>query len=216
MPHPVALPPAYGPHRWPAGRAGGLLGGLLLATLLGPVPAWAQHPKGRQAPAVAPRKAALAADTTHHQLSVQKTEEALRLLLRADSLQRAQVQPGMEADAEGFVLDQTLTKPGRDFYELFYSTFQTDTGFRDYTIVLSERPIRGTSSLISMNVNDTELLEIPLPTRAEQIQEAVEAAVETARGFLSEQQAQSTLMETPQLIEPAPLAKPAGPPLAKP
>jgi signal transduction histidine kinase len=111
---------------------------------------------------------------------MRKTEEALRLLLRADSVQQARVQPGMEADAEGFVLDQTVTKPDRDFYELFFSTFQGTTGLGDYTIVLSERPARGTSSLIAMSVNDTELLEMPLPTRSEQLEEAVAAAVATA------------------------------------
>lgn len=207
MPHPVALYPAHGPRRWPGGRAGRLLGGLLLAAALGGAPAArAQRPASRKAPPPAARKAPIAPDTTH-QLSMQKTEEALRLLLRADSVQRARVQPGMEAYAEGFVLDQTLTKPGRDFYELFYSAFQSSTGFRDYTIVLSERPIRGTSSLISMNVNDTELLEIPLPTRSEQLEEAVTAAVETARDFLNEQQAQSTMLETPQPTGPQP-AKP--------
>lgn len=176
-----------------AGRGSKLLGGLLLATALGSAPAWAQRPAAR----ATPRKAVPQADTAHHQLSARKTEEALRLLLRADSVQQAQVRPGMEADAEGFVLDQTLTKPGRDFYELFYSTFQSTTGFRDFTIMLSERPIRGTSSLISMNVNDTELLEIPLPTRTEQIEEAVTTAVEIARDYLTEQQAQSTMLETP-------------------
>lgn len=199
----------YATFRWGSAWRGGLLHGLLAIALS--IPAWSQRP--------APGKPAVPADASPatpakasspaapQQLSVQKTEEALRLLLRADSVQQARVQPGLEADAEGFVLDQTLTKPGRDFYELFYSTFQSNTGFRDYTIVLSERPIRGTSTLISMNINDTELFEIPLPTRAEQIQEAVVAAVETARDFLSEQQAQSTMMETPQLISPPP-AKP--------
>jgi curli production assembly/transport component CsgE len=209
MPHPVALYPARGPRRWRGGRAGRLLGGLLLAAALSNS-AWAQRPASRKAVVPAARKAPPAADTTHHQLSVQKTEEALRLLLRADSVQQTRVQPGMEADAEGFVLDQTLTKPGRDFYELFYNTFQSTPGFRDYTIVLSERPIRGTSTLISMNVNDTDLFEIPLPTRTEQIEEAVLAAVETAREYLSEQQAQSTMMETPQPT------RPTGPPPAKP
>lgn len=184
--------------RWVSGRVIGLLGVLLLATAIGS-PAWAQRPVPRKVAIPAARKATTPApDTAHHQLSVRKTEEALRLLLRADSLQQTRVQPGMESEAEGFVLDQTLTKPGRDFYELFYNTFQSTPGFRDYTIVLSERPIRGTSTLISMNVNDTDLFEIPLPTRAEQIEEAVTAAVETAREFLNEQQAQSTMMETPQ------------------
>jgi curli production assembly/transport component CsgE len=194
-------------HCWRSATRGALLGGILAATLSSS--AWSQRaaPRKGAAPATssAPAKAKLA--EASQQLSVQKTEEALRLLLRADSVQQARTPPGLEADAEGFVLDQTLTKPGRDFYELFYNTFQTITGLRDYTIVLSERPIRGTSTLISMNVNDTDLFEIPLPTRAEQIEEAVTDAVEIARGYLSEQQAQSTMMETPQTTS-SPATKP--------
>lgn len=182
-------------------------GGLLLAATLSS-PAWGQRPAAPKAAVPVPAKAAAPAAKAPQPLSVQKTEEALRLLLRADSVRQARVQPGLEADAEGFVLDQTLTKPGHDFYELFYSTFQSTTGFRDFTIVLSERPIRGTSTLISMNVNDTELFEIPLPTRTEQIEEAVAAAVETAHDYLAEQQAQSTMMETPQTTAPAAAAKP--------
>ena len=204
------LYPAYccATHWWAVGWPGRLLGSLLLVAGLS-TPAWSQRPAPRKAavPTASPapsKAAAPAASSAPQQLSVQKTEEALRLLLRADSVQQARVQPGMEAEAEGFVLDQTLTKPGRDFYELFYSTFQSTTGFRDYTIVLSERPIRGTSTLISMNVNDTELFEMPLPTRAEQIEEAVTEAVDIARNYLSEQQTQSTMMETPQTTSAVP------------
>jgi hypothetical protein len=47
-----------------------------------------------------------------------------------------------------------------------------------------------------MSVNDSELLEMPLPTRTEQLEAAVASAVETARDFLAEQQATSTQMET--------------------
>lgn len=185
--------------RWEAGSWGWLLG-LLLSLAAGP--SWGQ----RLAPT--PRKAVAQADTAHKPLSNKQMEEALRLLLRADSVQQARVQPGMEADVEGFVLDQTITKPGRDFYELFYGTFQSTmaAGQGEYTIVLTERPLRGNSSLISMSVNDTELLEMPLPTRTEQLEEAVVAAVETARSFLAEQQATSTQMETAN----------HGPPLKKP
>jgi curli production assembly/transport component CsgE len=201
MRYPAAACPSYrrAPRRGAASRWGTLLGGLLLAALAHP--AWGQRP--------APRKATVQvqADTTH-QLSMRKTEEALRLLLRADSVQQARVQPGMEADAEGFVLDQTVTKPGRDFYELFVSTFQGTTGLGDYTIVLSERPARGTSSLIALSVNDTELLEMPLPTRTEQLEEAVVAAVATAQDFLSEQLAQSKQLETTHPASPPPVGKP--------
>lgn len=176
------------------GQWGWLLG-VLLSLVAGP--SWGQRP--------APRKTIVQADTARKPLSNKQMEEALRLLLRADSVQQVRVQPGMEADAEGFVLDQTITKPGRDFYELFYGTFQSSeaASVGDYTIVLTEKPLRGNSSLISMSVNDTELLEMPLPTRTEQLEEAVAGAVETARGFLAEQQAASTQMETANHGPPA-------------
>ena len=97
-----ALCPGYCRTRRPraASSRGTLLGGLLLLALASP--AWAQ----RGQPQPAPRKAAAAPADTTHQLSMRKTEEALRLLLRADSVQQARVQPGMEAEAEGFVLDR--------------------------------------------------------------------------------------------------------------
>jgi curli production assembly/transport component CsgE len=163
--------------------------GLLLSLVAGP--SWGQRP--------AQQKITVQVDTLHKPLSTKQMEEALRLLLRADSVQQARVvQPGMEADAEGFVLDQTISKPGRDFYELFYGTFQSTItpGLGEYTIVLTEKPLRGNSSFISMSVNDSELLEMPLPTRTEQLEAAVASAVETARDFLAEQQATSTQMET--------------------
>ena len=189
--------------RWEARQWGWLLG-LLLSLAAGP--GWGQRP--------APQRVVIQTDSAHKPLSNKQLEEALRLLLRADSVQQARtVRPGLEADAEGFVLDQTLTKPGHDFYELFFSTFQASTGLGDYTVVLSERPIRGNSSLVAISVNDTELLEMPLPTRTEQLEEAVVAAVTMARDFLAQQQATSTQMEAVYPTSPAPaLPAPAPPP----
>ena len=51
-------------------------------------------------------------------------EEALRLLLKADSVasvrQRAQLGP----ESSGLVVDQTITKIGHDFYDQFYSRWE--------------------------------------------------------------------------------------------
>ncbi|QKG53944.1 CsgE family curli-type amyloid fiber assembly protein [Hymenobacter sp. BRD67] len=184
--------------RLPVGRAtAGMRWELLtlMLLLLQGSAAWAQRP--------ARARPSAKADTTK-QLSTRQVEEALRLFLRADSLHQAQVQPGMEAESEGFVLDQTLTKQGRDFYELFFGTMQENTGLGDYTIVVTERPLRGNSSLVAITVNDTELLEMPLPTRAEQQQEAVAAAVDAAREFLQQQQATTTQLANGNQNAPLP------------
>ena len=154
-----------------------LLGWLLLAS-----PTQAQN-RGQQ---VLPRQAAAAPVSTPAPLSPAKLEEALRLFLKADSVANQRtMQPG-GSESRGLVLDQAVSKLGHDFYDQFYSTFEAPLGVADYNIIIIERPARANSSLVAVSVNDSELLELPLPTRADQMEEVVAAAVEAARGFLFE------------------------------
>nr|WP_277881490.1 CsgE family curli-type amyloid fiber assembly protein [Hymenobacter cyanobacteriorum] len=108
------------------------------------------------------------------------------MLLKADSVATLKGRKLGGAESQGLVLDQALTKLGHDFYDQFYSTFEAPMGVVDYNIVVAERPARGNSALVVLTVNDTELLELPLPTRADQMEEIVSAAVESAQEFLQE------------------------------
>jgi curli production assembly/transport component CsgE len=152
---------------------------VLAGTLLFSSPAWAQV-NGQPAATPAP-------------LPPRQLEEALRLLLKADSVRRLPHRTGMEA--EGLVLDQTLTKLGRDFYEFFYGTFQPPMGLDEYTIIVAERPFRGNNSIITIKVNEQELLEMPLPTRADQMEEIVAGAVGASRDYLDQLQAVSKQLD---------------------
>lgn len=120
-----------------------------------------------------------------------KLEEALRLMLRADSASR---RTGTEA--AGLVLDQALTKLGHDFYDLFYTSFEAPPGSTDFTVLVGERPGRGNSSLVVLTVNDQELIETPLPTRFDQMEDLVAQAVEIAQGYLVEAQSVSRQLES--------------------
>lgn len=120
-------------------------------------------------------------------------EEALRLLLRADSTSQL---AHTGAEAEGLVLDQAISKLGHDFYDLFYSLFEAPVGTTDFSVVISERPARGNTSLVVLTVNDNELLEMPLATRFEQLQETVLYAVGTAQEFLAEAQSVNHQLES--------------------
>jgi curli production assembly/transport component CsgE len=115
-----------------------------------------------------------------------KLEEALRLMLRADSANRRPTRLAVEA--EGLVLDQAISKIGHDFYDLFYGAFEAPPGSVEFTVLVGERPGRGNSSLLVLTVNDQELIETPLPTRLDQQEELVSQAVEIAQGYLAEAQ----------------------------
>lgn len=135
-------------------------------------------------------------------LAPAKLEEALRLFLKADSVATLRSKQVSGSESQGLVLDQALTKLGHDFYDQFYSTFEAPMGVVDYNIVIAERPARGNSALVVLTVNDTELLELPLPTRADQMEEIVAAAVESAQGFLLDALNTSRQLESGHRLPP--------------
>lgn len=171
---------------------------LLTAVLLTSASAQGQA-RGRQAVPSAP----VAAPTGQPApLAPAKLEEALRLLLKADSVASLRSLRLGGSESKGLVLDQAVTKLGHDFYDRFYSTFEAPMGVVDYNIVVAERPARGNSALVVLTVNEAELLELPLPTRADQMEEIVAAAVETAQGFLQDALNTSHQLESGHRLPP--------------
>ncbi len=176
--------------------------GWALALLAGPLLASAAalgQARGQQAVPATPTAAPTGQPAP---LAPAKLEEALRLLLKADSAAtlRARQEGGLES--QGLVLDQAITKLGHDFYDEFYSKFEEPMGASSYTIVIGEKPGRSNSNLVLLTVNDAELLELPLPTRADQMQEVVAAAVQTAQGYLQEELNNSRQLESGQRLPP--------------
>jgi curli production assembly/transport component CsgE len=119
-------------------------------------------------------------------LPAKKLEEALRLLLQAtsDSANVSGQQRTMEI--EGLIVDQTLSKVGHDFYDLFYTQFEAPAGADDYVVTLIEKPGRGTSTLITISVNDNDLLELPLQPKADYVEAAVAEVIGTVVAYLQE------------------------------
>lgn len=131
-------------------------------------------------------------------LPAKKLEEALRMLLKADSTQTQSRQTG-GLESQGLVVDQTITKIGRDFYSVFYTTFEAPPGVNEYNITITELPARGNSALVSLAVNDETLLEIPLQPKYDLIEEAAIQAVGIASDYLVEAQRVSNQLERGEL-----------------
>ncbi|WP_210116199.1 CsgE family curli-type amyloid fiber assembly protein [Hymenobacter fodinae] len=128
-------------------------------------------------------------------LPAKKLEEALRLLLQAtsDSAQAPRQQRAMEID--GLIVDQTISKVGHDFYDLFYTQFEAPTGTDEYVVTLVEKPSRGTATLITVSVNENDLLEMPLQPKADYIEAAVADAIGVVLAYLQEASSVSRQLE---------------------
>jgi curli production assembly/transport component CsgE len=111
------------------------------------------------------------------------TQDSLKQgLLKQDSTQQAPAAAGPDqyeqyirssADLEidGLIVDKTITKIGRDFYEVFQRGWEAPPGARNFTILIEELPSRGNISVVSLSVNEDKLFEQPLQPRYDTIEE---------------------------------------------
>lgn len=169
--------------------------GVLCLLLLVSTPSWAQQKPPQPTKPATPN----GPDSPKH-LAPKQLEEALRLLLRADSAGRASRRTGSES--QGLVMDQTISKLGRDFYDLFYGSFEAPGGLEDFTVVLVERQARANNAVVALIVNDTELFEMPLTPRADQMEESAMSAVGAAVEFLLQAQNISRQLESGRKMAP--------------
>jgi curli production assembly/transport component CsgE len=90
---------------------------------------------------------------------------------------------GFEID--GLVVDETLTKVGRDFYDIFYSNWEAPPKVNNYSVSIKERPLRGRGFQIVIDVNGTEINEMNLQPQYEMIAEAALQGVYITLDYLS-------------------------------
>ncbi|WP_380286574.1 CsgE family curli-type amyloid fiber assembly protein [Hymenobacter monticola] len=93
-------------------------------------------------------------------------------------------------------MDQTITKIGHDFYDQFYSRWEAPAGISDFTVIVGEKPSRGNNAIITVTVNDEELLEFPLQGKEDLVAEASQQAVEYAANSLQQAQYLSQQLES--------------------
>lgn len=99
-----------------------------------------------------------------------------------EEIKHANEQTKSDADIEidGLLFDETKTKSGRDFYDLFYSQWEAPEGAKNYSIVLTEKPYRLSTTLIEIGINETTVFQSLLQPKAELIEQlALEAVIQT-------------------------------------
>jgi len=158
---------------------------LLLAVLLIRLPGQAQINRPLTTPKTTSSNAG-AEPAEPKKLSPQKMEEALRLLLRADSVASMHQRARLSPESSGLVLDQTITKIGHDFYDQFYSKWEAPTEVLEYTVAVGEKPSRGNNAVIVVTVNGEDLLEFPLQGKSDIVEDAAQQAIGVAAAFLQQ------------------------------
>ena len=76
-----------------------------------------------------------------------------------------------DLEIDGLIVDKTITKIGRDFYDVFQRQWEAPPMVENFTILIEELPSRGNVSIVSLSVNEDKLFEQPLQPRYDTIEE---------------------------------------------
>jgi curli production assembly/transport component CsgE len=91
----------------------------------------------------------------------------------------------LDIEIDGLLVDDTKTKSGKDFYDLFYSEWEAPQNAKNYTITVSEKPFRLTSTLIAVSINDNVVYQAVLQPRQDIIEAQSEEAISTTQDYLA-------------------------------
>ena len=95
-----------------------------------------------------------------------------------------QVKKSANRSDDGLLVDNTKTKGGKDFYDLFYASWEAPLNARNFTITINEKPYRLTTTFIVVMINENVVYEALLQPRLDVIEYMTADAVQMARSYL--------------------------------
>ena len=122
-----------------------------------------------------------------HQKDSIKTKpipESLKKLVN-QVIQQPQKSTEPEIEIDGLLVDDTKTKTGKDFYDFFYGSWEAPIGAKNYTITISEKPFRLSSTLIVVSINETPVYQSVLQPRQDIIEGLSQDAISTTQSYLA-------------------------------
>ncbi|MBS9524355.1 hypothetical protein KIH41_00965 [Litoribacter ruber] len=116
---------------------------------------------------------------------VQEAPESLKNLLQ-DIIEGEVKKTKRDAEVEidGLLIDETKTKSGRDFFDLFYRDWDPPEEARNYSILVEEKPFRMNITMVEIYINETMVFQSFLQPRAEFIENLAAESVETTQMYL--------------------------------
>jgi len=101
-----------------------------------------------------------------------------------------------ELEISGLIIDETRSKTGRDFYDLFYRKWQAPTGAESFSIILKEYPTRGRVARIGIEVNGKLVFQPVLQPREEILEMRAGQAVNVVSKYVQDQKQLNAELES--------------------
>jgi curli production assembly/transport component CsgE len=102
---------------------------------------------------------------------------------------------GVFLEVDGLVVDQTVSKVGREFYEFFFSNWDPPIELKNFSVTIKEMPPRMNRVSVSVLINDDEVFSSFLSPRPDVIEAYAMYAIELAVQHLVEMEDVSRTLE---------------------
>jgi len=118
-------------------------------------------------------------------IQLKKAPQSLKKLIEEITANETE-KAGNDADIEidGLLFDETKTKSGKDFYDFFYTGWVAPANARNYSIFITEKPYRLTTTMIEISINETMVYQSFLQPRSDYIETLAEQAVAQTQMYL--------------------------------
>jgi len=103
--------------------------------------------------------------------------------LNTQQVVRQAIDP-LDLEIGEMIFDETITKVGRDFYELFFNSWSNPTEIKDFSISISEMPMPGVGTQITVTIDETEILKQFVRPNQEMIEMLAEYTVGLVSQYL--------------------------------
>lgn len=113
------------------------------------------------------------AQTTQDTISYEDKKQPLERFVRSSEL-----------EVDGLIVDETTTKVGRDFYDIFHRQWEAPAGVHNFTILIEEKPTRSNGAYVVVSVNDEPVFEYNLQPRYDVIEEVANYTVAMVYEYL--------------------------------
>lgn len=87
-------------------------------------------------------------------------------------------------DFDGMVIDETQSRMGKDFYDIFYKKWNSPKHLLNYNIIIKEKPVPPLGTQVMVYIDERNIFQSFLQPRFEIIKPAASNAVRYAREYL--------------------------------
>jgi curli production assembly/transport component CsgE len=124
-------------------------------------------------------------ETVRDTIQPKEAPESLRKLIGEITAQKQQANKDADLEIDGLLFDETKTKSGKDFYDYFYNVWEAPQNAGNYSLFITEKPYRLTTTLIEIRINETIVFQSFLQPRGDIVEELALQAVAQTQMYLA-------------------------------